>query len=102
MQMGDMVLVSIDDHVIEPEDMFENHMPEKYKDEAPRYVHDPATDRGYWEFQGQETGMSGLGAVASWIVSASSRSIPPPQPTPSGPAMKRVSSFKSSTRPNSR
>ena len=66
MQIDDMVLVSIDDHVIEPVNMFDNHMPEKYKDQAPRYVNDPATGRGYWEFQGQETGLSGLGAVASW------------------------------------
>ena len=66
MQIDDMVLVSIDDHVIEPVNMFDNHMPAKYKDQAPRYVNDPATGRGYWEFQGQETGLSGLGAVASW------------------------------------
>ena len=65
MKAEDMILVSIDDHVIEPEDMFDNHMPDKYKDQAPRYVHDD-TGRGYWEFQGLETGMSGLGAVASW------------------------------------
>jgi hypothetical protein len=65
MKADDMIMVSIDDHVIEPEDMFDNHMPAKYKDEAPRYVRD-ATGRGYWSFQGVETGMSGLGAVASW------------------------------------
>jgi predicted TIM-barrel fold metal-dependent hydrolase len=65
MQIDEMVLVSIDDHVIEPEDMFERHIPAKYKDRAPRYVRDES-GRGYWEFQGLETGMSGLGAVASW------------------------------------
>ena len=65
MQMNDMIMVSIDDHVIEPEDMFEHHMPPKYRDQAPRYVRDE-TGRGFWEFQGLETGMSGLGAVASW------------------------------------
>ena len=65
MQIDDMILVSIDDHVIEPSDMFDHHMPAKYRDGAPRYVHDQ-TGRGYWEFQGSETGMSGLGAVASW------------------------------------
>jgi predicted TIM-barrel fold metal-dependent hydrolase len=65
MQIDEMVLVSIDDHVIEPEDMFERHIPARYKDQAPRYVHDES-GRGYWEFQGLETGMSGLGAVASW------------------------------------
>jgi predicted TIM-barrel fold metal-dependent hydrolase len=65
MQMDDMVLVSIDDHIIEPPDMFEGHMPDAYKALAPKYV---ATDdlRGYWDFQGQPTGHAGLNAVASW------------------------------------
>ena len=43
MQMEDMILVSIDDHVIEPRDMFDRHMPAKYRDDAPKYVHDAAT-----------------------------------------------------------
>ena len=29
MHMNDMVLVSIDDHMIEPPDMFKNHVPTK-------------------------------------------------------------------------
>jgi predicted TIM-barrel fold metal-dependent hydrolase len=66
MGMDDMVMVSIDDHVIEPTDMFDRHMPAKYKDQAPIYVDDDATGEGHWEYQGQVTGMSGLGAVASW------------------------------------
>jgi predicted TIM-barrel fold metal-dependent hydrolase len=65
MQMDDMVLVSIDDHIIEPADMFEGHMPAAFEDQAPKYV---ATDdlSGYWEFQGQPTGHLGLNAVATW------------------------------------
>ena len=66
MQMDEMILISIDDHIIEPADMFDRHMPAKYRDQAPRYLHDQETGKGYWEFQGQQTGMSGLGAVASW------------------------------------
>ena len=66
MQIEDMVLVSIDDHVIEPANMFERHIPAKYRDDAPTYVHDTVTGNGHWVFQGLETGMSGLGAVASW------------------------------------
>jgi hypothetical protein len=31
-----MILVSIDDHVIEPPDMFERHLPEPYRDRGPR------------------------------------------------------------------
>src|SRR5205807_9361052 len=63
---NDMIRVSIDDHVIEPPDMFERHMPAKYKDDGPKYVEEPGTGRGHWEFQGFETGTMGLGAVASW------------------------------------
>jgi predicted TIM-barrel fold metal-dependent hydrolase len=66
MQIEDMILVSIDDHVIEPTNMFERHIPAEYRDDAPTYVHDTVTGHGHWVFQGLETGMSGLGAVASW------------------------------------
>ena len=37
----DMILISVDDHIIEPPDMFKNHLPAKYRDEAPRLVHNP-------------------------------------------------------------
>ena len=36
MQMDDMILVSIDDHMVEPPDMFENHVPAKWRDQAPQ------------------------------------------------------------------
>ncbi len=29
MDMNDMILVSIDDHMVEPPDMYENHVPAK-------------------------------------------------------------------------
>ena len=38
MKTDDLILVSIDDHVVEPPDMFLNHVPAKYKDEAPIVV----------------------------------------------------------------
>ena len=38
MQMDDMILVSIDDHMIEPPDMYENHVPAKWKDQVPKVV----------------------------------------------------------------
>lgn len=34
MNKDDMILISVDDHVIEPPDMFKNHLPKKYADEA--------------------------------------------------------------------
>jgi hypothetical protein len=37
----DMILISVDDHIVEPPDMFKNHLAKKYQDEAPRLVHNP-------------------------------------------------------------
>jgi predicted TIM-barrel fold metal-dependent hydrolase len=63
--IDDMILVSIDDHVVEPPDMFDDHVPARWADQAPKVVHgEDGTDR--WMFQGRETGMVGLNAVVSW------------------------------------
>ena len=64
MHLDDMILVSIDDHVVEPPDMFARHVPAKYKDEAPKVI---VTEQGVdqWVYQGKPTGVSGLNAVAS-------------------------------------
>ena len=65
MKIEDMIMVSIDDHVIEPPDVFENHMPEKYKADGPKFVRlENGLDQ--WVFQGEVMGTTGLGAVASW------------------------------------
>ena len=34
MNKDDMILISVDDHVVEPPDMFKNHLAKKYLDEA--------------------------------------------------------------------
>ena len=65
MKIDDMILVSIDDHVIEPPDMFDRHVPAKWADRAPRLV-TQGDGTQYWEFQGERTGNSGLNAVVSW------------------------------------
>lgn len=36
MDLNDLTLVSIDDHLIEPPDVFDNHMPEHLRDKAPK------------------------------------------------------------------
>ena len=41
MNKEDMILISVDDHIVEPPDMFKNHLQKKYLDEAPRLVHNP-------------------------------------------------------------
>ena len=38
MQLDDMILVSVDDHMVEPPDMFKNHVPAKWADKPPRVV----------------------------------------------------------------
>src|SRR2546425_513023 len=54
MQMDDMILVSIDDHMVEPPDMFKNHVPAKWHDEVPKVVrNEQGVDE--WVFQGQKT-----------------------------------------------
>ncbi|OBF49643.1 amidohydrolase [Mycobacterium sp. 852002-53434_SCH5985345] len=65
MNVDDLILVSIDDHVVEPPDMFLRHVPAKYKAEAPIVVVD---DQGVdqWMYQGRPQGVSGLNAVVSW------------------------------------
>jgi predicted TIM-barrel fold metal-dependent hydrolase len=63
-RIEDMILVSIDDHVIEPPDMFVNHVPAKWADQAPKVVRDNGGE--HWEFQGQTSGTMGLNAVVTW------------------------------------
>ncbi len=63
MNVDDLVLVSVDDHVVEPPDMFDRHLPERYKDVAPRVVHTDAGD-DVWLYEGQELPNIGLNAVA--------------------------------------
>jgi len=65
MELNDLILVSIDDHVIEPADMFERHVPAKYAAQAPRVVtNDSGCDE--WIFEGHTAGMMGLNAVVTW------------------------------------
>jgi len=64
MNLDDMVLVSIDDHVVEPRDMFERHVPARYADAEPRVVDQDGIER--WVFQDVVVGSMGLNAVVSW------------------------------------
>ena len=64
MNVNDMILLSIDDHIIEPPDMFDRHMPASLKDKAPKLQKIDGVDK--WVFQGEAVGVAGLAAVASW------------------------------------
>jgi predicted TIM-barrel fold metal-dependent hydrolase len=63
MNVEDMIFISVDDHVVEPPDMFEGRVPAKYADVAPRVEH---TDDGndVWMFNGAVIPNIGLNAVA--------------------------------------
>ena len=63
MQMNDMILVSVDDHVCEPPDMWERHLSAKWKDRAPRLV-TKEDGTNLWVFEGQQIPNVGLNAVA--------------------------------------
>ena len=66
MDMNDMILISIDDHSVEPPDMYKNHVPEKYRDQAPKIVrNDQGVDA--WVFQGEQTTTPfGMTATVGW------------------------------------
>ncbi len=63
MEIADMILISVDDHVIEPPNMFDAHIPEKYRDRAPRI--EKQVDGGdLWKFEDGYAPNVGLNAVA--------------------------------------
>lgn len=63
MNVDNLILVSVDDHVVEPPTLFDNHISAKYKDQAPKVItKEDGTD--VWEFEGQEVPNIGLNAVA--------------------------------------
>jgi predicted TIM-barrel fold metal-dependent hydrolase len=63
MKADDLILVSVDDHLVEPPTLFDGHIPEKYRDRAPRVIR--TTDGSdVWEFEGARIPNIGLNAVA--------------------------------------
>ncbi len=62
MNADDMILISVDDHVIEPKNMFDNHWPASLKGQEPKNTRRERGD--VWEFQGLEAPNVGLNAVA--------------------------------------
>ncbi len=63
MQVDDMILVSVDDHVVEPPDMFEQHLADKWKSRAPRVMR-KQDGCDVWLFEGAQIPNIGLNAVA--------------------------------------
>jgi predicted TIM-barrel fold metal-dependent hydrolase len=63
MDINEMVLVSVDDHVVEPPDLFEGRLPAKYVDLAPKFT-TRADGTNAWVYEGQELTNVALNAVA--------------------------------------
>jgi hypothetical protein len=63
--VDDMIILSIDDHVVEPPDLFDDHVPERYRSSAPKLTRD---ENGFdqWIFEGRPVATVGLNATVSW------------------------------------
>jgi len=59
----DMIMISVDDHVVEPPHVFEGRVPAKYADLAPKVVRNAHGD-DVWSFNGGSIPNIGLNAVA--------------------------------------
>jgi predicted TIM-barrel fold metal-dependent hydrolase len=62
-EAGDLVLISVDDHIIEPPDLFADHLPAKYLDRAPKLVRNEAGN-DVWVFGPIVMETAALNAVA--------------------------------------
>jgi predicted TIM-barrel fold metal-dependent hydrolase len=59
----DLILVSVDDHLVEPPHVFDGRLPSRFQDRAPRVVRQ-ADGTDVWVYEGQEIPNIGLNAVA--------------------------------------
>jgi predicted TIM-barrel fold metal-dependent hydrolase len=63
MNIDEMIMVSVDDHVVEPPHLFEGRLPARYADLAPRFV-TRADGTSAWIYEGQEMTNVALNAVS--------------------------------------
>jgi len=63
MHMKDMVIVSVDDHISEPPEMYDKHLKGDAYAKAPKFLSN-AAGTNYWQYQGQIWPSIGLNAVA--------------------------------------
>jgi predicted TIM-barrel fold metal-dependent hydrolase len=59
----DVQVISVDDHVVEPRNVWQDHLPAKFRTEGPRSLRDDQ-GRDVWMFEGTPFYTMGLGAVA--------------------------------------
>ncbi len=63
MHADDLILISVDDHLVEPPTMFDQHTPARWKDRFPKVVRNDKGD-DVWTFEGAVIPNIGLNAVA--------------------------------------
>lgn len=63
MDPNDLTIISVDDHLVEPADMFNGRLPSRYQDRAPRVIENDH-GREMWLFEGTEIPNFGLNAVS--------------------------------------
>ena len=61
--IDELIMVSVDDHVVEPPNLFDGRLPAKYQDLAPQFITRPDGTNA-WRYEGQEIGNVALNAVA--------------------------------------
>jgi predicted TIM-barrel fold metal-dependent hydrolase len=55
-------MISVDDHVLEPKHLWQDRVPAKYRDAAPRMITEDGMD--YWQYDGHRIATAGLAASA--------------------------------------
>jgi predicted TIM-barrel fold metal-dependent hydrolase len=75
MRAEDLILVSVDDHIAEPRDMFEAHVPARYRDQMPRVVEEPGgVEQWYYgDLRGRNLGLNAVAGKPReyWNIDAS-------------------------------
>lgn len=66
MTVDDLIMVSVDDHIVEPPHMYEQHLSVQHKAIAPVMRKD-SNGVDYWLYEGKRTGSIGLNAVVGRV-----------------------------------
>jgi predicted TIM-barrel fold metal-dependent hydrolase len=62
----DLIIASVDDHIVEPPDMYDNHLSQAHKAIKPELRKD-RNGADYWLYEGRRVGAGGLNAVAGRV-----------------------------------
>jgi len=66
MKTNELVIASVDDHIVEPPTMFDQHLSVQHKSIKPT-VHKDKNGADFWLFEGKRTGNIGLNAVVGRV-----------------------------------